>query len=187
MPASCRSPQPCELRDAQAFVERRPADLLDGDETGFAVADAETDELLGAIARHGPFGHRAAFGYWLTPAARGRGVATRALRLIVDWTLATTEVIRLELYTDVANDASGRVAERAGFEPEGIRRAWDLDREGRPMDATFYVRLRNASVRGGAWPTSALTPLDVRLPRLADSTMPGSFRHVPTGVVRGDR
>lgn len=134
-------PQPYELRDAQVFVERRPADLFDSDETGFAVIDTATDELLGAIARHGPYGHRAAFGYWLTPAARGRGVATRALRLIVDWTLETTDVIRLELYTDVANDASGRVAERAGFEREGIRRAWDLDREGRPLDAMFYVRL----------------------------------------------
>src|SRR3954468_13497216 len=131
-------PQPYTLRDAEAYVERRPGDLFDRDETGFAIVDAGTDELLGAIARHGPFGHRAMFGYWLSPGARGRGVATRALRLIVDWTLATTDVIRLELYTDVANHASGRVAERAGFEPEGVRRAWDLDRDGRPLDAMFY-------------------------------------------------
>jgi RimJ/RimL family protein N-acetyltransferase len=143
-------PQPYELGDAQAFVERRPADLFDGDEAGFAIVDATTDELLGAIALHGPFGHRAMFGYWLAPAARGRGVATRALRLIVDWTLATTEVIRLEVYTDVANDASGRVAERAGFEREGVRRAWDLDRDGRPLDAVFYVRLRNPAATTGS-------------------------------------
>ena len=62
--------------------------------------------------------------------------------LIVDWTLATTDVIRAELYTDADNDASGRVAMRAGFEPEGRRRAWDLDRDGQPIDAVFYVRIR---------------------------------------------
>jgi RimJ/RimL family protein N-acetyltransferase len=49
------------------------------------------------------------------------------------------------LYTDLENDASGRVAERAGFEREGIRRAWDLDREGRPIDAIFYVLVRAAA------------------------------------------
>ena len=39
------------------------------------------------------------------------------------------------------NDASGRVAERSGFVREGIRRAWDLDRNGEPLDAIFYVRI----------------------------------------------
>lgn len=138
-------PQPYLQASAEDFVEARRHDEDGGEESGFAIVDAETDELLGAIARHGPFGHRALFGYWLAPGARGRGVATRALHLIVDWTLATTDVIRLELYTDVANNASGRVAERVGFEREGVRRAWDLDRDGRPLDAMFYVRLRNPS------------------------------------------
>lgn len=63
------------------------------------------------------------FGYWLAPWARGRGVATRALRLITDWTLETTDIIRLDLYTCPDNDASGRVAERAGYVREGVRRA----------------------------------------------------------------
>src|SRR5450756_492456 len=108
----------------------------------FAIVDAGSGELLGSIARHGPSGHRATFGYWLAPQARGRGAATRALRLITDWTIATTEVIRLDLFTDVENDASGRVADRAGFAREGIRRAWDLDREGRPVDMIFYVLVR---------------------------------------------
>ncbi|MBA2718225.1 MAG: GNAT family N-acetyltransferase [Chloroflexi bacterium] len=144
-------PQPYDRASAEAFVEARRNDESGGDESGFAIVDAATEELLGAISRHGPFGHRALFGYWLAPGARGRGVATRALNLIVDWTLATTNVIRLELYTDFVNHASGRVAERAGFEREGVRRAWDLDRDGRPLDAMFYVRLRDPSDTTG-WP-----------------------------------
>ena len=82
------------------------------------------------------------FGYWLAPSARGRGVATRALRLITNWTLATADNIRLDLYTHPDNDASGRVAERAGYVREGVRRTWDLDREGEPYDAIFYVFVR---------------------------------------------
>lgn len=145
-------PQPYDIASAEGFVEARRNDEDGGNESGFAIVEAGTEELLGAISRHGPFGHRALFGYWLAPGARGRGVATRALHLIVDWTLATTDVIRLELYTDVTNHASGRVAERAGFEREGVRRAWDLDRDGRPLDAMFYVRLRDFSEPTGSPP-----------------------------------
>ena len=136
-------PQPYTEDVARTFVEVRRHDWATEDERSFAIVDPATGALLGAIARHGPFGHRATFGYWLAPQARGRGVATRALRLIVDWTIDTTDVIRLDLYTDLENEASGRVAERAGFVREGVRRAWDLDREGRPCDVIFYVRIRS--------------------------------------------
>jgi RimJ/RimL family protein N-acetyltransferase len=124
-------PQPYTMDSAVDFIAHS------------AIVDAVSGELLGAISRHGPDGHRAMYGYWLARGARGRGSATRALALIVDWTLATTDAIRLELYTDIENDASGRVAMRAGFEREGVRRAWDLDRAGRPIDAVFYVRVRS--------------------------------------------
>jgi RimJ/RimL family protein N-acetyltransferase len=138
-------PQPYTIDDARWFVDHAREDSQAGPSAHFAIVDATTGILLGAISRHGPnepATHRAMVGYWLAPEARGRGVATRAVRLLADWTFEATEVIRLELYTDVANERSGRVALRAGFAFEGIRRAWDLDRAGRPLDAAFYVTLR---------------------------------------------
>ena len=137
-------PQPYTIDDARWFVDHSAAESGTSPSAHYAIVDPSTDALLGAISRHGPAGHRAAIGYWLAPAARGRGVATRAVRLLVDETFATTPTIRLELYTDVENARSGRVALRAGFEPEGVRRAWDLDRDGRPTDAMFYVIVRPA-------------------------------------------
>jgi RimJ/RimL family protein N-acetyltransferase len=134
-------PQPYTREIAKEFAESGPEEWARGEHV-FAIVDAATDELLGAIARHPPRGHHVQFGYWVAPWARGRGVATRALRLIVDWTLETTDLVRLELYTDIDNDASGRVALRAGFEREGVRRAWERDRDGHLRDAVFYVRLR---------------------------------------------
>lgn len=135
-------PQPYTPEDGAWYVTHAAEESAAGPSAHFAIADAATDRLLGSISRHGPAGHRASVGYWLAPGARGRGVATRAVRLVADWTFATTGVIRLELYTDVDNERSGRVALRAGFEREGIRCAWDLDRAGRPIDAAFYVRIR---------------------------------------------
>jgi RimJ/RimL family protein N-acetyltransferase len=62
----------------------------------------------------------AAIGYWLLPAARGRGVATRAVRLLCEWLVAERGLRTLRLFTDPANVASQRVAERSGFTRIGV-------------------------------------------------------------------
>jgi RimJ/RimL family protein N-acetyltransferase len=135
-------PQPYTEATAREFVARRRADWDSDDERSFAITDHTTGEVLGSIARHQRAEHRAELGYWLAPGARARGVATRALRLISTWSFEVTGLVRLELFTDPENLASQAVAERAGFAFEGVRRAWDLDRDGRPMDGVFFVRFR---------------------------------------------
>jgi len=65
----------------------------------------------------------AAVGYWLAPAARGRGVATRAVRLLARWAFEDLRIARLELTCGPDNRASQRVAERCGFTPEGLLRS----------------------------------------------------------------
>ncbi len=138
-------PQPYTRADAETFVRQSREESVVGPSAHFAICDAATGVLLGAISRHAWAGvPRASIGYWLAPEARGRGIVTRAVRLLVDWTFSTTDFIRIEIYTDVDNLRSGRVAIRAGFESEGVRRAWDLDRGGRQVDAAFYVRIRPA-------------------------------------------
>jgi [ribosomal protein S5]-alanine N-acetyltransferase len=57
--------------------------------------------------------------YWLLPEARGRGLATRAARLLIRWAFDEAGVSKLALYTKVGNDRSDRVAERCGFHFEG--------------------------------------------------------------------
>lgn len=54
-------------------------------------------------------------GYWTAPWARGRGVASAAVIALSRWAFATFEVERLELRHVLANQASCRVAARAGF------------------------------------------------------------------------
>jgi RimJ/RimL family protein N-acetyltransferase len=66
---------------------------------------------------------RAAIGYWLAPHARGRGVATHAVRLIAGWAFRDLQVARLELTCGPDNVASQRVAERCGFTREGVLRS----------------------------------------------------------------
>ncbi len=54
-------------------------------------------------------------GYWLLPAARGRGLATSAVRLLTAWAIRELGVTHLRLTTASENQRSQRVAERAGF------------------------------------------------------------------------
>jgi RimJ/RimL family protein N-acetyltransferase len=135
-------PRPYMPADADAFIQNATTMWKDGTGAPFAIVDSATDRLLGAVTRFGPDGHQATFGLWLAPEARGRGVGSRALRLVADWTFATTAAIRLDAFIMVGNVASDRMTERAGFRREGVLRAWDLHHDGVPVDCTVFARIR---------------------------------------------
>ena len=81
---------------------------------GFLIADGGTGQRLGNIA----LGYENGVGevsYWLADHARGRGVATRALRLFSDWAFTVLDLRELRLWTHADNAGSRAVAERAGF------------------------------------------------------------------------
>ncbi|MGH1563214.1 GNAT family N-acetyltransferase [Mumia sp. DW29H23] len=65
----------------------------------------------------------AEIGYWTVAEARGRGVATRAVRAVGSWLLDDVGFHRLEIEHAIANAASCRVAVKAGFALEGTRRS----------------------------------------------------------------
>jgi [ribosomal protein S5]-alanine N-acetyltransferase len=68
--------------------------------------------------------------YWILPAARGGGVATRALGALANWAFADAGFHRLSLIHSTSNDASCRVATKAGFAPEGVERSSILHADG---------------------------------------------------------
>ncbi|WP_354638617.1 GNAT family N-acetyltransferase [Kitasatospora camelliae] len=60
--------------------------------------------------------------YWVLPPARGAGVVVEATRRISRWALDDLGLHRLRLCHAVANPASCRVAEKAGYTYEGTMR-----------------------------------------------------------------
>jgi RimJ/RimL family protein N-acetyltransferase len=58
-------------------------------------------------------------GYWLLPIARGRGLATSAVRLLSTWAVRELGVTKVRLTTAPDNERSQRVAERSGFRRMG--------------------------------------------------------------------
>ncbi len=54
-------------------------------------------------------------GYWLLPVARGRGLATAAVRLLSSWAVREHGMTKVRLTAAPDNERSHRVAERSGF------------------------------------------------------------------------
>ncbi|SDI14518.1 Protein N-acetyltransferase, RimJ/RimL family [Sinosporangium album] len=106
----------------------------------FAMADAATGAWLGNIGLKPPVRGSMEVGYLVAPRARGRGVATAALRALAARAFAAG-VPRLELLAAVENAASQRVAMAAGFRREGVLRAGEADREGPRRDLVVFGRL----------------------------------------------
>jgi RimJ/RimL family protein N-acetyltransferase len=114
----------------------------------FAVTDASDGTLLGSVSVRevNRLPDQAVVGYWVTPKARGRGVATRALDAASRWAFDAPEkgglgLHRLSLDHALANPASCRVATKAGFQLEATMRDFYVDVDGQRHDSHLHARL----------------------------------------------
>ena len=89
--------------------------------------------------------------YWTTAPARGRGVATAALGLATSWAFGVG-VHRIELEHSTLNTGSCRVARRAGFDLEGVRRDGARHADGW-HDMHIHARIDATSSRRSPGPT----------------------------------
>lgn len=109
----------------------------------WALVEADGDRLLGRVSLKSfdLADGKCEVAYWTVRAARGRGVCTRAVRTMARWAVGQGGFHRLELDHSTANLASCRVAFKAGFEEEGIRRGAALHSDGwHDMHLHAYVR-----------------------------------------------
>jgi ribosomal-protein-alanine N-acetyltransferase len=79
---------------------------------------------LSGIAR-GP-AQSASLGYWVAASANGRGLATQAVRLVLDVAFGELDLHRVQAGTMRHNIGSQKVLERNGFERIGVARSYLL-------------------------------------------------------------
>ena len=133
-------PVPYRREDAEGFVGGiAEATRADGGAL-FAVVDRSSGDLVGSIGLFPPADGFGEIGYWTVAGHRGKGLTDEAVRVLGEWAFAELGLHRVELHVDPANTGSRRVAERAGFQAEGIVRQRFLHR-GRPGDVVLYARL----------------------------------------------
>ncbi len=131
-------PFPYTVERAAEGIRRHLERHADGELVPFAIRD-QAGTLLGGIDLMFRGDGRAELGYSLAADARGRGVATRAVQLVSRWATETLGLKRLELPIPIDNQASRRVAERAGYSCEGILRCFFELRPGRRLDVFMYA------------------------------------------------
>ena len=132
-------PYPYTQDDAARYlytvVDRMP-------ETHFAIATPH--EAIGAIALvlgQDVAAKSAEIGYWLGEAYWGRGIATAAVRALVEYGFGTFGIVRIWAEVFEWNPASIRVLEKAGFAYEArIRKS--VYKDGQVIDKVIYALIR---------------------------------------------
>lgn len=140
-------PRPCTTATARSYIADCVWQAAIGAKATWAIADRHSDELLGNIAVMDMLGINPTsgeIGYWMHPAARGRGIMSEATRMIVEHALdpAGLDRRRLVLYAAVDNAASNAVALVAGFTRYGTQRAAERLGDGSFDDLHGYELLR---------------------------------------------
>jgi RimJ/RimL family protein N-acetyltransferase len=135
-----RDPDEAGLRERISRQQERAAE---GARIHLAIADADSDVFWGSMSLHSFDWHsrRAEVGFWLVPAARGRGVASAAVTLALSWAFETYDLLRMEMTTTPENPAVPVLARRLGFIEEGVLRARNVER-GKRVDIMWFGLLR---------------------------------------------
>lgn len=139
---------PFTAEAARRFIDTAEMRWASGDQAAFAVVDQWTGSPVGGVDVDDIDWQTGSgdIGYWLSRPARGRGFATRAVRLATRWAFQSG-LHRLTLRTEPGNIASLAVARRAGFQPETLLRGYDTDwRDGRRRDFILFTLARDPAL-----------------------------------------
>ena len=141
-------PSPYDEEAALSFIRGRTGVRARGDGLSWAVADPTSDELLGSVGLFDLTDDLAygEVGYWTHPAARGRGVMTAAVGLVLTHAFETLGLQRVKAYAARDNAASRRVLEANGLTEHGVERLGTVLGDGR-ADAVLYDVLREEWAR----------------------------------------
>ena len=104
----------------------------------FIMVDGQIAGKIGFVDTDGNMGD---ISYWLAQEYTGRGIMTRALNLMTDIGFNKIGLNRVQLTLDIDNKRSAAVAERCGFQLDGILRQYFLLR-GTPRDMKMYSKLK---------------------------------------------
>ena len=112
---------PAETREYLTYVGQR---YRTGDFYDWAVVDRESGHMIGTcgLTSFNCPHDTAEIGYVLNPAYQGKGLATEAVRRVLDFGFDELGLHRIEAHFMEGNDASRRLMERVGMTFEGYAR-----------------------------------------------------------------
>jgi ribosomal-protein-serine acetyltransferase len=121
------------------------------DNNGFQAAIVSKSRIIGVAGFHSvDWTHRSTnIGYWLDEQHQGRGIMTRAVRVLTDHAFQEWKLNRVEIRAATNNLRSRAIPERLGFREEGVLR--EAERIGdRYNDLVVYAMLASEWVQESA-------------------------------------
>ena len=135
------------VEESEAIVRRQLARFVAREDLVFQIyrrnADGSAGQLLGGTGLH-RFDwavRRFEIGYWIRSSAQGQGYVSEAVRALAAMAFDALKARRVEIRMDSNNRRSRAVAERCGFEFEGVLRRDALSPLGEPRDTCVYSRI----------------------------------------------
>ena len=85
--------------------------------------------------------HKAIISYGSHPKFRGKGITTKAVKLITNYAFKKYNLKRIEARCRTFNKASVRVLEKSGYNLEGIHKK-DLKKNGKYLDNMYWAKVK---------------------------------------------
>ncbi len=116
-------PYPYNEEDAKKWIESAMKKFEDKMLMSFVITDKQEGYYMGNIDLIFSHDHNhATLGYWLGKPYWGKGYMSEAVRELIRYGFEVLKLHRIASHHFHTNPASGRVMQKAGMTPEGIRR-----------------------------------------------------------------
>ena len=108
--------------DTKSFIESSLFNYEAND--GFSAGIWYQDQLVGTIGLHKMdiINKKVEMGYWLSKDFEGRGIMTKSCKAMIQYAFVALNINRIEIRAGVENIKSRAIAERLGFQLEGVLR-----------------------------------------------------------------
>lgn len=130
-----------EIKDTEEFIKSVINAPEESKELVFVIRFNE--EFAGIIGYRGTdlLNKKTEIGYWLSEYFQGKGIVTKSVERLIEYTFNDLGMNRLQIRCAVENEKSKKIPKALGFKFEGIERAGELLSNGTFTDLEVYSLL----------------------------------------------
>ena len=134
-------PHPYKMKHARQWIKSSAALNNRRKATELRLAIVMGSEVVGGLGLRNIEGHKAELGYWLAEQHWGKGIMSKAVKLVCNFGFNKLKLQRIYATVFIQNKASARVLEKMGFKFEGILHKYH-QKDGRLIDALMYAKVK---------------------------------------------
>lgn len=134
-------PYPYTLKDANEWLEKTIKENRKKKPAKINFAIDINGEVVGSVGFVKIEGHKTELGYWLAEKYWGKGIMTKATKLLTAFGFNKIGLKRIYARVYSFNKASQRVLEKAGYKLEGILRK-DIKKDSKFIDTYLFAKVK---------------------------------------------